>query len=625
MNLFNELKRRNVFRIAGIYAVVGWILMQVAGTLEASLKLPEWFDSVITAGLLIGFPISLLFAWAFEMTPEGVKPTELLSEDQVLLPSSKKMDGLILIGIVAVLGMGAWQQLNNDSGDSATDKNTDQSIINQKISPMLDRSNGIKDEEIISPNSIAVLPFTDLSQAGDQEYFSDGMAEEILNVLVQVKQLKVASRTSAFGFKGQESLGIPDIAKKLKVRHILEGSVRKSGDNIRITAQLIDAQNDKHLWSQTYDRRLTTENIFAIQDEISRNIVEKLGIVLDIKNSLFSESNRRVETQNLAAYELYLRARALFQKRINLDKAEEYITGAIKKDDRFAKAWELRAALQMVLIDYGFSNMSYQTMLDNTLEFANKALAINPNSALAMAAIANSRETLAWTQKIPQDYQQIIGGLERSLAIAPNQTSPNNWLGLAYLSIGEQEKALKIFNQCIAIDPSFAPCIENKYDVLAALGRYNEAWEVFTDSQLQGITTGYWTNFILLAQRNEKTAFVLLANTPERLLGWSRQEEVYQAYQDLNDDHSALINDILQYLEANHRDISIELQSFLLPLGAYQLTAAPYAIWGKDYPNYRQSKYFKQQIKGAGIFDYWQKSGYPSQCRPIEKNDFECD
>ncbi len=623
MSLFKELKRRNVIRIAGIYAVVAWILMQVAGTLEESLKLPEWFDSVVTAGLMIGFPIALLLAWAFEMTPEGVKRTDDLVEGKTV--ANSKMDGMILVGIVVVIGLGIWQKLSNKDTDFRVREND----TTQTQSPVIptQAGNSSKEPEIqrIQPNSIAVLPFADLSPNKDQEYFSDGMAEEILNVLVQVNGLKVASRTSAFGFKGQESLGIPNIAKKLKVWHILEGSVRKSGKNIRITAQLIDAKNDKHLWSQTYDRTLTTENIFAIQDEIAKTIVDKLGIALDIKNNFLSEPNTRIETQNIAAYELYLKARALFQARIELDKAEEYMIKALKKDDKFAKAWELRAALQMVLKDYGFSSMSYQTMLENTEKYANKALEINPNSALALAALANARENFAWTQKIPQDYQKIINDLKKSIVIAPNQTSPHNWLGLAYLSIGEQEKALKIFRKCVVIDPLFAPCVENEYDVLTALGRYDEAWEVFASSQAQGISTGYWTNFILLAQRNEKTGFILLANTPTRLLGWSRQDEVYQAYKNLNGDHSVLINDILQFLEINHREISIELGSFLLPLGAYQLTSASFSTWGIGFPKYRQSKYFKQQIKGSGVYDYWIKHGYPPQCRSLGEDDFECD
>jgi len=345
VNLFNELKRRNVFRIAGIYAVVGWILMQVAGTLEASLRLPEWFDSVITAGILLVFPIALLLAWAFEMTPEGVKPTELLSEEQSPEASSKKMEGLILIGIVAVLGMGAWQQMNNDSEKQ---KNIEKSNIKSGLLTKSDLSNKENDEQIISPNSIAVLPFKDLSQAGDQEYFSDGMAEEIINVLVRVDALKVSSRTSAFQFKSS-NFGIPKIANQLKVRYILEGSVRKSGDTLRITAQLIDTQNDKHLLSQTYDRPLNAKNIFAIQDDIANAILLALTAELDLVKPEKISSN--ISTNNLNAYELYLKAKPLFLARTDLDKSDKYLAEAVTLDPSYAKAWEMRAALQTLMLE----------------------------------------------------------------------------------------------------------------------------------------------------------------------------------------------------------------------------------------------------------------------------------
>jgi len=611
MNLFKELKRRNVFRIAGIYAVVAWILMQVAGTLEESLKLPEWFDSVVTAGLMIGFPIALLLAWAFEMTPDGVKRTSEGTDEQLV--STSKIDGLILLGIVAVLALGIWQQMNPKQLDS---------------SDIIDSENDIKaviepEEETIQPNSIAVLPFTDLSPNKDQEYFSDGMAEEILNVLAQVKQLKVASRTSAFGFKGQESLGLPTIAQKLNVRHILEGSVRKSGDNIRITAQLIDARNDQHLWSQTYDRKLSTENIFAIQDEISKTIVEKLGIALDVQTV---ELKKHSDTQDLEAYDLYLRARGLFQGRTQLDKAEEYLLKAVKKDDKFAKAWELLSALPNLLKSYDYSTDSYKTVLEKTDKYANKALLLTPNSPFALAAIASVRDNYAWQEKIPQDYKQIINDLEKSIAMAPNQTSPMNWLGMAYLSVGQLENGLKTFQKCAKIDPFFAPCIENQYDTLEAMGHYDKAWKVFSETQGQGISTGgYWVDYLLLVKYNKRTAFLLMINTPDMLLGWHRQEEVYVAYKNLENDHSKLVDDILQFLDTQQRDISSTLEVFLVPLGAYQFTPSSYVIWNQAYKNYRKSKYFKQQIKGSGVYNYWQKHGYPPQCRPIGEDDFECD
>src|SRR5690606_29327871 len=187
--------------------------------------------------------------------------------------------------------------------------------------------------ETVNAASIAVLPFADLSPGADQEYFSDGMAEEILNALVRVKGLQVASRTSSFGFKGQESLGMPVIAERLSVRHVLEGSVRRAGNNLRITAQLIDADVDRHLWSDTFDRPLTAENVFAIQEEIASAIVAALVDSLGIE--IEDEVRLGQPTENLTAYDMYLRARGLFQARTDLDVADDLLRQALEQDADF--------------------------------------------------------------------------------------------------------------------------------------------------------------------------------------------------------------------------------------------------------------------------------------------------
>ena len=289
--LFTELKRRNIFRVAGVCAVVGWILMQVVAVMTPALNLPDWVDSFFAMALIIGFPVAVLLAWAFEMTPEGVKRTEHVKDaDSITGQTGRRLDFAILGGLVVVGVLVVGNRF----------------IPQRVVAP--DVTVQAVAEETVEDTSIAVLPFADLSPSGDQEYFSDGIAEEILNVLVRVDNLKVASRTSAFGFKGQEALGIPTIAKRLNVRHVLEGSVRKSGEMLRITAQLIDASNDKHLWSQTYDRKLTTENIFAIQDEIANEIVKQLGIVMGGNGSGAPIVSVKADTKNLNAYELYLQA-----------------------------------------------------------------------------------------------------------------------------------------------------------------------------------------------------------------------------------------------------------------------------------------------------------------------------
>ena len=235
MGLFAELKRRNVFRVGIAYVIIAWLVLQVGEVLAPALRLPEWTNSALAFFLLLGFPVVLFFAWAFEVTPEGIKfERDVDRSNSITHVTAKKVDRVIIGVLVVAVALFAFDKF-------VLDPSRDAELV-QAATEAAGES-----EEPISDQSIAVLPFADLSPEGDQEYFSDGIAEEILNVLVRVDELSVASRTSSFGFKGQEALGIPAIADKLRVRHVLEGSVRKAGDNVRITAQLIDAETDQHL------------------------------------------------------------------------------------------------------------------------------------------------------------------------------------------------------------------------------------------------------------------------------------------------------------------------------------------------------------------------------------------
>ena len=251
----SELQRRKVLRVASGYVVAAWVILQVALSLQTAMSLPAAFGAFILGLLIVGFPIAVTVSWFFEFTPDGIKRTVPSGEVARFKPQTT--DFALAAALVLVLAAVVVQLT------------TPPAAVTTATAP--------KTEPAVSAVSIAVLPFADLSPAKDQEYFSQGIAEEILNVLANVSGLEVASRTSSFQFKGQEKIGVPLIAQQLRVRHILEGSVRKAGDTIRITAQLIDAKTYKHLWSQTFDRAMTTENIFAIQDEITKAIVSQLS------------------------------------------------------------------------------------------------------------------------------------------------------------------------------------------------------------------------------------------------------------------------------------------------------------------------------------------------------------
>lgn len=624
MSLFSELKRRNIFRVAGFYAVVGWVLVQVAASLEEAIGLPHWFDGLIVATLLVGFPIALLLTWAFEMTPEGVKRTEALADGETVVPAGRKMDGAIVVGLVAVVALGAWQQLTRPE---VVYVNQGQAVTGQQAVPEDNETSQalpVKLKQEIDAASIAVLPFTDLSPGKDQEYFSDGISEEILNVLVRVDGLSVASRTSSFSFKGQEALDIRTIAAKLKVRHVLEGSVRKAGDNIRITAQLIDADTDQHLWSETFDRTLTTENIFKIQDEISSQIVAELREQLGVE--LSNAKTIPVSTENLDAYELYLQAWRLFQARTELPRAEQLLASATKLDPQYAQAWAVRAAVNALMPDYGNVSMTRKDMYQRALDFTHTALAQDPDNALAFGVRAMV-QTVANANLIAQNNQvEIFENFDRALAIDPKSQSILMWRGIQYRRVGRLQDALADFEACVVIDSAYRSCQTNRYITLHGMGRTQEAFDAYERTLMEGNSFLGGFEYGMLAKMDQKIAFTILTNSPRLFAGWNRHGDLYEAFQNLDADHSELVSEARQFLKGKlDVDHVYAVPSLLVPIGAYDLIESIGHHWGYEYKNYRQSPQFKNYLKQTGIFTYWKEAGFPPQCHLLGEDDFECD
>ncbi|MCH7829492.1 MAG: hypothetical protein IIB75_02890 [Proteobacteria bacterium] len=322
-SVWGELRRRNVIKVAIAYVIVGWLLLQVSETLVPALYLPEWFHSGVAFLIILGFPIALIFAWAFELTPEGIKKEEDVDRSQSIAHvTGRKLDYIIIAVLILALGYFAFDKFVLDpSRDSELVQATTEALTEHGKSETVDKS-------------IAVLAFADLSPEGDQEYFSDGISEELLNVLSKIPGLRVAARTSSFQFKGENRDAI-DIGEQLNVALILEGSVRKAGLQIRITAQLIDASNGFHLWSETYDRELA--NIFAVQDEISAAIVNALKEHLGLQ---VAAAPRVIATANTEAHEAYLRGRYLVvqRNRANIAGAVREFEKAITLDPEYALA-----------------------------------------------------------------------------------------------------------------------------------------------------------------------------------------------------------------------------------------------------------------------------------------------
>jgi TolB-like protein/Tfp pilus assembly protein PilF len=615
--LLAELRRRNVIRVAALYLVTAWLLVQVAGTLLPVIEAPAWVMKALVGLLALGFVPVLAFSWVFELTPEGLKrESEIDRSQSITQQTARRLDIAV---IVLLLGIGALMFWRPAREPASQPSSTETAQAGAEPAPGPPDSAA---KAAVAPASIAVLPFADLSPSGDQAYFSDGMSEEILNALVKVDGLQVASRTSSFGFRGQEAMGVPAIAQKLAVRHVLEGSVRRAGSTLRITAQLIDAQTDRHLWSETYDRPLTAENVFAIQEEISIAIVAALVESMGVPG--LGSVTVAQPTADLDAYDLYLRARALFLARRDFGEVDRLLQQAVEQDPGFAKAWELRAAANSLVKEYEDSDLDRDEVDRRSIAYAERALSLEPASSLALATLANVRFTGARMLRQTPDIVRIVADLERALEIDPHNINAMNWLALAHGHVGETERALDLFRKCMATDPQFAPCTENEYETLWTLGRADEAHAHFLDALARGRITDEYVNFPLLAHFEERALFMFALNQTMWLPGWRRADEVYEAYRHLDQDHAALRDDLLQFL--GDRERSTYMASLLLPLGAHdEIAGQSLLLWGAEFARYRKSPQFKRYAEVSGALAYWQAKGFPAPCRAAPPTGFECD
>jgi TolB-like protein/Flp pilus assembly protein TadD len=425
MTLIAELKRRKVFKVGAAYLVVAWLLIQVVSTVAPQLNLPEWAPRLITFVLLLGFPVALVLAWIFDNTPEGVRVDAA--------PVGNKRVFAIAAALAALAVGWYWK------GRPAV-------------------------EELgAEARTIAVLPFVNMSGDPDNEYFSDGISEEILNVLASTPELRVAARTSSFAFKGQAK-EIPDIARELEVRMVLEGSVRRQGDRVRITAQLIDAQKGFHLWSQTYDREL--KDIFAIQGEIARAIGDQLKVRIGGAQAQDAPSTA---TGNVEAYDLYLRGLAQWQLRReqSLWDAAALFERSLAADPDFAPA-HAGLALVYTVVDRYSARITTQESQQRARDHAEQALALDPASPEAFAALGN----IAIDEGRRDTARRLF---QRAIALRPSFATAHQWLGTSLMTAGELEAGLASLQRSAELDPRSLVTGHNQLWALLALGREAEA------------------------------------------------------------------------------------------------------------------------------------------------------
>jgi TolB-like protein len=412
----SELKRRNIFKVATTYAIAGWLIIQIVTAIDEPLSLPGWFATTIIVLVFIGFPIALIIAWALELTPEGLKKSEGIEASPSIHKSTGKKLNRLLITVLSLAVV--FLVINRVFYAKATN------VVNTGTA------------------SIAVLPFVDMSPQQDQSYFSDGLSEELLNVLAKVKDLKVAGRTSSFKYKGQND-NLIKIGSELHVDHILEGSVRKFGNSMRITAQLIKVADGFHMWSETYDRTYSAENLFNIQDEISNEVLKELKVKL--LGEAAASKTKKVLTKNTEAYEVYLKGLQLSRNKQSKDLEEAiiYFKNAITLDPKFSLAYSHLALAYVGLKDYG--SLDHQKAISAIKRNAEKAVLLDNQSGTAHFAIAFS----FWTQR---KFDKGKEAIKKAYALEPN----NPEILIYYADIaGEDDLALQteLAEKAYRIDP----------------------------------------------------------------------------------------------------------------------------------------------------------------------------
>jgi len=420
MNFFSELKRRNVYKVAVAYAVVGWLLVQVATQVFPFLEIPNWAIRLVILLIAIGFPVALIIAWAFELTPEGLKRTETADAAH---QHSRNRTWIYVVFIGAALSLGLFL-LGRYSGSRATSVGSEPANI-----------------PAVPGKTIAVLPFANLSRDPDNAYFAAGIQDEIITRLSKIGDLKVISCTSTQRFKNAPD-DIPAIAAQLHVANVLEGSIQRTADAVRVNVQLIKAATNDHLWADTFDRHLT--DIFAVESEIAKTIAETLRAKLS-----GSEQNAIAArpTENTDAYQLYLRGRFFWNKRTgqNLNKAAEYFNQAIAADPNYALAYVGLADSYVLMPLYGAGTP--QDSNPTAKAAAEKALQIDDRLAEAHASLA---EIFCFDL----DLLRAVPEFERAIELNPNYPTAHQWYGSSALtSLGRFDQAIAEVERAIALDP----------------------------------------------------------------------------------------------------------------------------------------------------------------------------
>src|SRR5687767_5966827 len=595
MAFFSELKRRRVGKVAIGYGAVAWMVTEASSVVMPALRLPEWTVTFVVVFLMVGFPVAMIMAWVFDVGPQGIKRTAPLRDET----ASMQVRLRVAYAAVVLLLMAGLGYLLYERGLGRA---------------MAGERRG----------SIAVLPFTNLSGDTAKDYFSDGMSEELLNLLARVPGLQVASRTSSFAYKGR-NVDIREVGSQLGVDTVLEGSVRQAGDQVRITAQLIDTETGFHLWSETYDRQLA--DIFQVQDEIAGAIVSKLRIQLAPEDQQLAQRTR-VPTQNVEAYELYLQGRAVWKKRgeANLKRAIELYQSALARDPAFARAHAALASAYVVMAGYTKEQGDEKKFNPMAETSARQALVLEPNIGEAHAVLAQINADRG-------DFLDAESGFFFAISLEPNEPTPHHWYSILLSKVGRLQAALTQARRAYELDPSSPVLAANLGNMLLQLGQDDEALRFVSLASELGlakkeygvqatvaIRRGDWVDARRLMGEIESIPDEIKPEAQrfvDALADPKLRPEIVAGMRAIDPKIAPQVNFIGPYLQLGEIDLVFRILDEELRKDAnswvnnWDLGHA----WTPEGRRFRTDKRFGPLAERIGMVDYWKQYGYPDGCR----------
>jgi TolB-like protein len=595
-SVWQELKRRNVVRVGVGYAIVAWLLVQVIVSVEGPLNLPSWTDTLVIVLLAVGLVVALILAWAYELTPQGVKRTKMVPlSDSVAKMTGRKLDFVIIGLLVLAVGVMFVDNYIHDDADSGAGATVD--LLEEAEAP-----------------SIAVLPFADMSPNGDQEYFGDGIAEELLNQLVRLDGLRVAGRTSSFSFKGTNE-NLNAIGEVLNVQSILEGSIRKDGDRIRITTQLINAADGYHLWSKTYDRELV--DIFAIQEEIATSVSGALGVRLGVGGV---NAFQGAGTRNIEAYEAYLQGLAS-----DHDESIRFLERATQLDPNYSAAWS-QLGLKAGSAQWISNPEEAPEIMERAYAFALRAVELDPESAQSTSLLG----TILYARN---DW---IGGEVahlKALSLLSDRLNLSQY-GNLLMRAGRSAAALEQWEKAEAVEPLGGQLVSFRVFVALAQGRFADAREVLAWSPEQRIIERRLS--IALNEGDSEDIKATIAAMPPTTISTTA---LYSPVLSVFDSPEMVLSSLrATYADNGSRwpsklhDIALLAAYFGDPEFALQTIGEEarntivrfQAVWSPMMSEVRQLPGFKELVTDLNLVAYWRASGWADLCRPLGDNDFEC-